>query len=183
MRPKLNKDGCHQKRCLCLLTRNKPGDPTRERNECGLFLFFDNFTLLLSTIASFKRAERSNSLSLEDIEQVVDRSIAAAEMQWCGIDPEFESDYLELGRSTTAVQKQKIRRDWRKSTYKPNCFHRAWALQSAHDMLSRGYTCDFLLAQVMRFFENLSRRRRTVVAIRVTNSGDKMCNKDRTRLG
>ena len=32
----------------------------------------------------------------------------------------------------------------------------------------------FLLAQVMRFFEKLSRRQSTVVATRVTNSGDKM---------
>ena len=67
LRPNSNKDGCHQKRCLRLLTRNMPGNPTRKRNECGLFLFFDNFKLLLSTIASFEQAERFNRLSLEDI--------------------------------------------------------------------------------------------------------------------
>ena len=33
--------------------------------------------------------------------------------------------------------------------------------------LSRGYTCDFLLAQVMRFFFKLSRRQRTVKIARV----------------
>ena len=36
---------------------------------------------LLSPIASFEQAERSNSLSLEDMEQVGDRLIASAEMQ------------------------------------------------------------------------------------------------------
>ena len=42
--------------------------------------------------------------------------------------------------------------------------------------LSRGYTCDFLLAQV-------SRRQRTVVATRVANSGDKMLQLDRVKPG
>ena len=49
------------------------GNPTRERNGCGLFLFFDNFKLLLLIVALFEQAERSNSLSLEDIERVSDR--------------------------------------------------------------------------------------------------------------
>ena len=43
--------------------------------------------------------------------------------------------------------------------------------------LSRGYTSDFLLAQVMRFFQNSSRPQRERVAARVTNSsefGDKL---------
>ena len=43
--------------------------------------------------------------------------------------------------------------------------------------LSRGHTSDFLLAQVMRFFQILSRRQRERVATRVTNSsefGDKL---------
>ena len=44
-------------------------------------------------------------------------------------------------------------------------------------LLSRGYTSNFLLVQVMRFFQILSRRQRERVATRVTNSnnfGDKL---------
>ena len=44
-----------------------------------VFFFFDNFKLLLLTIASFEQAVRSNSLSSEDIEQDADRLITAAE--------------------------------------------------------------------------------------------------------
>ena len=51
----------------------------RERNEHGLFLFFDNFRLLLSTISSFEEAERCNNLLFEDIDQAADRLITAAE--------------------------------------------------------------------------------------------------------
>ena len=43
--------------------------------------------------------------------------------------------------------------------------------------LSRGHTSNFLLAQVMRFFQILSRHQRERVAKRVTNSsefGDKL---------
>lgn len=54
-------------------------DPVRERNEHGLFLFFENFKLLLSTISSFEEAERCNNLLFEDIDQAEERLIAAAE--------------------------------------------------------------------------------------------------------
>ena len=37
-------------------------------------------------------------------------------------------------------------------------------------LLSRGHTSDFLLAQVMRFFQILSRRQRERVATRATNA-------------
>ena len=39
-------------------------------------------------------------------------------------------------------------------------------------VLSRGHTSDFLVAQVMRFFQILSRRQRGRVATRVTNSSE-----------
>jgi len=40
-------------------------DFARECNEHRLFLFFDNFISLLSTISSFKEAERCNNLLFE----------------------------------------------------------------------------------------------------------------------
>jgi len=54
-------------------------NPARERNEHGLFLFFDNFKLLLSTISTFGEAERYNNLGFEDIDQAADQLITAAE--------------------------------------------------------------------------------------------------------
>lgn len=54
-------------------------DPSRERNEYGLFLFFDNLKLLLSTISSFEEAERCNNLSFEDLDLAADRVRTAAE--------------------------------------------------------------------------------------------------------
>ena len=54
-------------------------DPARERNEHGLFLFSENFKLLLSTISSFEEAERCNNLLFEDIDQAAERLITAAE--------------------------------------------------------------------------------------------------------
>lgn len=54
-------------------------DPSRERNEYGLFLFFDNLKLLLSTISSFEEAERCNNLSFEDLDLAADRLRTAAE--------------------------------------------------------------------------------------------------------
>ena len=54
-------------------------DLTRERNEQGLFIFFDNLRLLLSTISSFEEGERCNNLLFEDIDQAADRLNTAAE--------------------------------------------------------------------------------------------------------
>ena len=54
-------------------------DTGRERNDYGLFLFFDNLKLLLSTITTFEKADRSQSLSLEDIDQAIGRLMAAAD--------------------------------------------------------------------------------------------------------
>ena len=54
-------------------------DTGRERNDYGLFLFFDNLKLLLSTITTFEEADRSQSLSLEDIDQAIGRLMAAAD--------------------------------------------------------------------------------------------------------
>ena len=54
-------------------------DLARERNKHGLFIFFDNLRLLLSTISSFEEAERCNNLLFEDIDQAADRLITAAE--------------------------------------------------------------------------------------------------------
>lgn len=51
----------------------------RERNEYGLFLFFDNLKLLLSTITTFEEADRSQSLSSEDIDQAIGRLMAVAD--------------------------------------------------------------------------------------------------------
>ena len=54
-------------------------DTARERNEYGLFLFFDNLKLLLSTITTFEEADRSQSLSSEDIDRAIGRLMAAAD--------------------------------------------------------------------------------------------------------
>ena len=54
-------------------------NPARACNEHELFLFFDNFKLLLSTISTFGEAERYNNLLFEDIDQAADRLITAAE--------------------------------------------------------------------------------------------------------
>ena len=51
----------------------------RERNEYGLLLFFDNLKLLLSTITKLEDAYRSQSLSLQDIDQDAGRLMTAAE--------------------------------------------------------------------------------------------------------
>ena len=50
-----------------------------KRNECGLFLLFDNFKLPLSTITAFEEADISQSLSLVDIDQATGRLMAAAD--------------------------------------------------------------------------------------------------------
>ena len=78
LRPNSNKDGWHYlsfEEAAIIMARN----PARERNEHGLFLFFDNFKLLLSTISTFGEAERYNNLGFEDIDQAADRLITAAE--------------------------------------------------------------------------------------------------------
>ena len=46
--------------------------------QYGLFLIFDNFKLLLSRIASFEETNRSQSLSLEDVDQAIFQLTAAA---------------------------------------------------------------------------------------------------------
>ena len=51
--------------------------PSRDRNEYGLFLFFDNSEILLSTVSSFE--ERCNNLSFEEVDQAADRLRTAAE--------------------------------------------------------------------------------------------------------
>ena len=51
----------------------------RERNEYGLFLFFDNLKILVSTVSSFEEAERCNNLFFEDVDQAADRLRTAAE--------------------------------------------------------------------------------------------------------
>ena len=85
LRPNSNKDGCHYlsfEEAAIIMAPN----PARERNEHGLFLFFDNFKLLLSTISTFGEAERYINLGFEDIDQAADRLITAA------IDPELEDE-------------------------------------------------------------------------------------------
>lgn len=51
----------------------------RERNESGLFLFFDNLKSLLASVTSFEEQSRSQRLSVEDIDEAVDRLNAAAD--------------------------------------------------------------------------------------------------------
>ena len=69
----------------------------RERNEYGLFLFFDNLKLLLSTITTFEEADRSQSLSLEDIDQATDRLMTAADTIHLLIsDIESNRDFAEV---------------------------------------------------------------------------------------
>ena len=69
----------------------------RERNEYGLFLFFDNLKLLLSTITTFEEADRLQSLSLEDIDQATDRLMTAADTIHLLIsDIESNRDFAEV---------------------------------------------------------------------------------------
>ena len=69
----------------------------RERNEHGLFLFLDGLKFLLSTITSFEESERSQSLSLEDIEQAADRLIPAADtMQLLISDIENNNNFSDV---------------------------------------------------------------------------------------
>ena len=51
----------------------------RERNESGLFLFFHNLKSLLGSVASFEEQSRSQGLSVEEIDQAVDRLNTAAD--------------------------------------------------------------------------------------------------------
>jgi len=94
----------------------------RGRNERGLFLFFDGLKFLLSTITSFEEAERSQSLSLEDIEQAADRLITAADtMQLLISDIENNNNFSDvtsiLNETLTKVrnlidQLQRYRNSW-----------------------------------------------------------------------
>ena len=72
-------------------------DTARERNEYGLFLFFDNLKLLLSTIKKFEEADRSQSLSLEDIDQAIGRLMAVADtIQLLISEIESNRDFAEV---------------------------------------------------------------------------------------
>ncbi|CAB3995673.1 Retrovirus-related Pol poly [Paramuricea clavata] len=51
----------------------------RDRNESGLFLFFDNLKSLLRSVVSFEEQSRSQGLSVEEIDEVVDRLNVAAD--------------------------------------------------------------------------------------------------------
>ena len=54
-------------------------NPTRKRNEHGLFIFFDNLKPTLSTASSFEEAEICNNFSFEAIDQTADWFTTAAE--------------------------------------------------------------------------------------------------------
>ena len=51
----------------------------RDRNETGLFLFFDNLKSLLGSVVSFEEQSRSQGLSVEEIDKAVDRLNIAAD--------------------------------------------------------------------------------------------------------
>ena len=65
--------------CARSTTKMAAYTSSRERNEYGLFLFFDNLRILLSTVSSFEEAERCNNLTFEDVDQAADRLRTAAE--------------------------------------------------------------------------------------------------------
>ena len=65
--------------CAQSTTKMAAYTSSRERNEYGLFLFFDNLKILLSTVSSFEEAERCNNLTFEDVDQAADRLRTAAE--------------------------------------------------------------------------------------------------------
>ena len=73
-------------------------DTARERNEYGLFLFrFNNLKLLLSTITTFEEADRSQSLSLEDIDQATGHLMAATDnIQLLISEIESNRDFAEV---------------------------------------------------------------------------------------
>jgi len=87
-----------------------------------LFLLFDGLKFLLSTITSFEESERSQSLSLEDIEQAADRLITAADtMQLLISDIENNNNFSDvtsiLNETLTKVrnlidQLQRYRNSW-----------------------------------------------------------------------
>ena len=65
--------------CAQSITKMAAYTSYRERNEYGLFLFFDNLKILVSTVSSFEEAERCNNLFFEDVDQAADRLRTAAE--------------------------------------------------------------------------------------------------------
>ena len=70
---------------------------SRERNEYGLFLFFDNFKLLLSRITPFQETNRSQSLSLEDVDQAIFQLMAAPDtIQLLVSDIENNNDFTDV---------------------------------------------------------------------------------------
>ena len=81
LRPSSNKDGCHYpsfvafEEAAIIMARY----PARKRSEHGLFLSFDNFKLLFSTISTFGEAERYNNLRFEDVDEAADRLITVVE--------------------------------------------------------------------------------------------------------
>ena len=103
--------------------------PARERNEHGLFSFFESLKFLLSTIASFEEAERCNNLALEDVEQAADRLISSAEtIQLLILDTANSNDLTPVTSILTLIkvrnlsdqlqqyrQKRNVGLHWRKS--------------------------------------------------------------------
>ena len=72
-------------------------DTLGERNKYGLFLFFDNLKLLLSSRMMFEDADESQSLSLEDIDQATGRLMAAADtIQLLISEIESNHDFAEV---------------------------------------------------------------------------------------
>ena len=80
---------------------------SRERNESGLFLFFENLKSLLGSVALFEEQSRSQGLSVEDVDEAVDRlDIAADTLQLVITDIDGNDAFADVTASlNTTVNK------------------------------------------------------------------------------
>ena len=82
----------------------------RERNESGLFLFFENLKSLLGSVALFEERSRSQGLSVEDVDEAVDRlNIAADTLQLLITDIDGNDAFADVTASLNTTL-NKVRR-------------------------------------------------------------------------
>ena len=82
----------------------------RERNESGLFLFFENLKSLLGSVALLEERSRSQGLSVEDVDEAVDRlKIAADTLQLLITDIDNNDAFFGVTASlNTTVSKVRL---------------------------------------------------------------------------
>mgnify|MGYP002803594485 FL=1 len=82
----------------------------RERNESGLLLFFENLKSLLGSVALFEERSRFQGLSVEDVDEAVDRlNIAADTLQLLITDIDGNDAFADVTASLNTTL-NKVRR-------------------------------------------------------------------------